>query len=58
LRLQVPFSWNPVVCFIAAFMTVFASVIAVTKDLPDVAGDAAYKVDVRNAVTPRGGAAQ
>jgi homogentisate solanesyltransferase len=56
--LQVPFSWNPVVCFIAAFMTVFASVIAVTKDLPDVAGDAAYKVDVRNAVTPRGGAAQ
>ncbi|KAG8458747.1 hypothetical protein KFE25_005278 [Diacronema lutheri] len=40
----VPFRWNPVVCFIATFMTVFASVIAVTKDLPDVVGDAAYKV--------------
>jgi homogentisate solanesyltransferase len=40
----VPFRWNPVVCFIASFMTVFAAVIAVTKDLPDVAGDAAYDV--------------
>lgn len=40
----VPFAWNPVVGFIASFMTVFAAVIAVTKDLPDVAGDAAYKV--------------
>lgn len=42
--IRVPFQWNPVVCFIATFMTVFASVIAVTKDLPDVAGDSAYKV--------------
>lgn len=40
----VPFAWSPVVCFIAPFMTVFAAVIAVTKDLPDVVGDAAYKV--------------
>jgi len=40
----VPFLWNPVVCFIAAFMTVFAAVIAVTKDLPDVLGDAACAV--------------
>ena len=29
--LNVPFAWNPVVAFVAAFMTVFASVIAVTK---------------------------
>ena len=34
-----PFSWNPKVSFIARFMTVFASVIAITKDLPDVEGD-------------------
>lgn len=29
--LGVPFRWNPVVVFISAFMTVFASVIAITK---------------------------
>lgn len=29
--LGIKFSWNPVVVFIASFMTVFASVIAVTK---------------------------
>jgi homogentisate solanesyltransferase len=29
--LSVTFQWNPVVTFIASFMTVFASVIAVTK---------------------------
>jgi homogentisate solanesyltransferase len=29
--LGVIFRWNPVVIFIAGFMTVFASVIAVTK---------------------------
>ncbi|GMH59002.1 hypothetical protein TL16_g02736, partial [Triparma laevis f. inornata] len=34
-----PFSWNPKVSFIARFMTVFASVIAITKDLPDIEGD-------------------
>lgn len=33
--LSVPFQWNPVVAFISAFMTVFASVIAVTKVLPE-----------------------
>lgn len=42
--INVPFKWNPVVCFIATFMTIFASVIAVTKDLPDVVGDAQYRV--------------
>jgi homogentisate solanesyltransferase len=33
------FSWSPKVAFIARFMTIFATVIAVTKDLPDVEGD-------------------
>jgi homogentisate solanesyltransferase len=34
-----PFNWSPKVAFIARFMTLFASVIAITKDLPDVEGD-------------------
>jgi homogentisate solanesyltransferase len=33
------FSWSPKVTFIARFMTIFATVIAVTKDLPDIDGD-------------------
>jgi len=33
------FAWSPKVSFIARFMTIFATVIAVTKDLPDVEGD-------------------
>lgn len=37
-------TWPAQVCFIAAFMTVFALVIAVAKDLPDVAGDIKYGV--------------
>lgn len=42
--LSIPFQWNPVVLFISLFMTVFASVIAVTKDLPDVEGDKKYNI--------------
>ena len=42
--LDVPFQWNPVVGFISSFMTIFATVIAVTKDLPDVEGDVKYNV--------------
>lgn len=42
--LSIPFQWNPVVLFISLFMTVFASVIAVTKDLPDVEGDRKYHI--------------
>eukprot|EP01031_Cornospumella_fuschlensis_P031731 gene31731-38351_t len=42
--LGVAFSWNPVVVFISSFMTVFASVIAVTKDLPDIEGDKKYSI--------------
>ena len=38
------FAWSPGVAFMARFMTVFAAVIAVTKDLPDVEGDRAYGV--------------
>lgn len=39
------FAWSPKVAFIARFMTAFATVIAVTKDLPDVEGDKAYQID-------------
>jgi len=38
------FSWSPKVSFIARFMTGFATVIAVTKDLPDIEGDKAFEV--------------
>lgn len=34
-----PFQWSPKVTFIARFMTAYATVIAVTKDLPDIEGD-------------------
>jgi len=39
-----PFAWSPRVSFIARFMTAFATVIAITKDLPDVEGDKAYNI--------------
>lgn len=42
--LGLPITWPPQVVFIAAFMTVFALVIAIAKDLPDVEGDRKYKV--------------
>jgi len=42
--LKVPFKWSPGVAFMARFMTAFAGVIAVTKDLPDIAGDLATGV--------------
>ncbi len=29
--LNIPFRWNPVVCFISAIMTIFAATIAITK---------------------------
>lgn len=37
--LGVPFAWSPPITFLAAFMTVFACVIALSKDLPDIKGD-------------------
>lgn len=39
-----PFGWSPKVSFIARFMTAFASVIAITKDLPDVEGDRKFNI--------------
>lgn len=39
------FEWSPKVTFIARFMTIFASVIAITKDLPDVEGDKEYNIE-------------
>merc|ERR1712032_728235 len=39
------FAWSPKVSFIARFMTLYATVIAVTKDLPDIEGDKAYQID-------------
>jgi len=37
--------WNPAVGFLARFMTVYAAVIAVTKDLIDVEGDRKGGID-------------
>lgn len=42
--LGVPFAWSPPITFLAAFMTVFACVIALSKDLPDIRGDRAEGV--------------
>jgi len=42
--LSIPFKWNPTVIFLARFMTVFAGIIAITKDLPDIEGDKKYNV--------------
>lgn len=43
--LKVPFQWNAPITFLASFMTVFAIVIALSKDIPDIKGDQAYKVE-------------
>jgi homogentisate solanesyltransferase len=37
--LGLPFAWTPPIVFLAAFMSVFACVIALAKDLPDIRGD-------------------
>lgn len=42
--LGLPFAWSPPIVFITTFVTVFATVIAVTKDLPDVEGDKAHNI--------------
>ncbi|KAH9674125.1 homogentisate solanesyltransferase [Citrus sinensis] len=42
--LGLSFEWNAPVAFITAFVTLFALVIAVTKDLPDVEGDRKFKI--------------
>ena len=43
--LGIPFTLNPIVLFITRFMTVFATVIAITKDLPDTEGDIKHNVN-------------
>ncbi|KAJ9181235.1 hypothetical protein P3X46_009386 [Hevea brasiliensis] len=42
--LGLPFEWSSPVAFITIFVTLFALVIAITKDLPDVEGDRKYKI--------------
>lgn len=39
------FQWSPPIAFITCFVTMFAIVIAITKDLPDVEGDRKYGID-------------
>ena len=42
--LGLPFQWSPAVMFITGFVTLFATAIAITKDLPDVEGDIRYGI--------------
>ncbi|KAG2447805.1 hypothetical protein HYH02_007262 [Chlamydomonas schloesseri] len=42
--LGLPFEWSPAISFITVFVTLFATVIAITKDLPDVEGDQANNI--------------
>lgn len=43
--LGLQFQWSPPIAFITSFVTLFATVIAITKDLPDVEGDKKYGID-------------
>ena len=38
-------TWLCICRFVTSFVTVFATVIAITKDLPDVEGDRRYTID-------------
>ncbi|KAK4281771.1 hypothetical protein QN277_013226 [Acacia crassicarpa] len=42
--LGLTFQWSSPVVFITTFVTLFALVIAITKDLPDVEGDRKYQI--------------
>eukprot|EP00427_Karlodinium_veneficum_P029184 CAMPEP_0169208696 /NCGR_PEP_ID=MMETSP1016-20121227/14269_1 /TAXON_ID=342587 /ORGANISM="Karlodinium micrum, Strain CCMP2283" /LENGTH=497 /DNA_ID=CAMNT_0009286087 /DNA_START=44 /DNA_END=1534 /DNA_ORIENTATION=+ len=42
--MQLPFVWSPTILFATCFVTWFATVIAVSKDLPDIEGDRAEGV--------------
>ncbi|KAK7244703.1 hypothetical protein RIF29_39529 [Crotalaria pallida] len=42
--LGLAFEWSSPVVFITTFVTLFALVIAITKDLPDVEGDLKYQI--------------
>lgn len=43
--LGLPFAWNPSITFITCFVTLFAVVIAITKDLPDIEGDKQFGIE-------------
>ncbi|MEW5314444.1 MAG: hypothetical protein WDW38_005944 [Sanguina aurantia] len=43
--LTLPFQWSPAISFITCFVTIFAIVIAITKDLPDIEGDKANGIE-------------
>jgi len=43
--LGLSFQWSPAIAFITCFVTMFAVVIAVTKDLPDVEGDRKFNIE-------------
>lgn len=43
--LGLPFRWSPPIIFLAVFMSVFACVIAIAKDIPDIRGDVAEGVN-------------
>ncbi|XP_048127240.1 homogentisate solanesyltransferase, chloroplastic isoform X3 [Rhodamnia argentea] len=42
--LGLPFEWSSPVAFITSFVSLFALVIAITKDLPDVEGDRKFQI--------------
>lgn len=43
--LGLSFQWSPAIIFITMFVTVYATAIAITKDLADVKGDIQFKID-------------
>ncbi|XP_024397419.1 probable homogentisate phytyltransferase 2, chloroplastic [Physcomitrium patens] len=42
--LGLSYEWSPSVMFITIFVTLFATVIAITKDLPDIEGDKKFNI--------------
>lgn len=43
--LGLPFQWSPAILFITVFVTIFATAIAITKDLADVKGDMQFQIN-------------
>lgn len=43
--LGLPFRWSPPIVFITCFVTLFAVVISITKDLADIEGDKKFNID-------------
>ena len=43
--LGLPFKWSPPILFITCFVTLFAVVISITKDLADIEGDKKFNID-------------